>query len=329
MIAGGREKVPRLLPAVYRGGIDAGPCREKGKRMRPPAIVAPAEIERAAADLKRQWPAYAALLDFYARLYAEQETAGGRIQLPPLAVPAAELADRGRLGLPLLSLPDFGIDPERAAALFGTICRITASSQSRLADAARGLADALDQGRFAPEHLFNGLLGADEGVFDSAAATLGVEKSLLAFLTYHSMKPSICARSRQLAVYLEAGRRLNGGVCPVCGSAPGFALLDEAGARTLVCGFCWHSWDFSRIRCPACGNGDSQQLSYFFNPQDPGCRVDLCDRCRHYLKTFDVRKTGRSRYWPLALVASLHLDLQATEAGYRSALPLGFELASA
>jgi FdhE protein len=45
------------------------------------------------------------------------------------------------------------------------------------------------------------------------------------------------------------------------------------------------------------------------------CRIDLCDSCRHYIKTIDVRALDAPDPC-LEDLATLHLDVIAGEKGY-------------
>jgi FdhE protein len=48
--------------------------------------------------------------------------------------------------------------------------------------------------------------------------------------------------------------------------------------------------------------------------------VDVCENCKRFIKTVDLRKISRIIYPPLEQVATLHLDMKAAEAGYVSGL---------
>ena len=105
--------------------------------------------------------------------------------------------------------------------------------------------------------------------------------------------------------------------CPVCGGGPDFAFLDKErdGARWLLCSRCDAQWLFYRLVCPHCGNDDQHSLAYLTD--DTGLyRLYVCEKCRRYLKTIDLRKTEAEVLLPLERILTLDLDRQAHESNY-------------
>jgi formate dehydrogenase accessory protein FdhE len=111
--------------------------------------------------------------------------------------------------------------------------------------------------------------------------------------------------------------------CPVCGGVPQVAVIAEesgeflAGSpRSLICGRCASRWGFPRATCVACGEDDSRRISSWTAQMWPAIRIDSCDTCRAYIKTFDLRRPGGRDVVPLVDdVASATLDLWATDQG--------------
>jgi FdhE protein len=104
--------------------------------------------------------------------------------------------------------------------------------------------------------------------------------------------------------------------CPTCGALPVMAqLVDrEAGReRQLVCGCCADRWSYKRLGCPYCGNEAADRLALLELEGPAGLRLDVCESCKGYLKTY----TGRGEEalfladWP-----TLVLDAMAAERGY-------------
>ncbi len=107
-------------------------------------------------------------------------------------------------------------------------------------------------------------------------------------------------------------------VCPYCHRKPGFGVLRQMGegaARSLVCGFCLAEWDFRRIVCPGCGEGNERKLAVFSASDFDYIRVECCNTCKTYIKTVDLTKNGRAEPLVDELV-SAPLDLWAAEHGY-------------
>ena len=104
--------------------------------------------------------------------------------------------------------------------------------------------------------------------------------------------------------------------CPTCGSLPAMAQLvgvDPGRLRFLWCGCCGMRWRFRRTACPFC-DVESQRLASLAIEGEGGLRIDYCESCRGYLKTYEGQG-GESVM--LADWTSLHLDLSALDRGLR------------
>lgn len=116
----------------------------------------------------------------------------------------------------------------------------------------------------------------------------------------------------------------SGSACPVCGGLPQIsAIAEESGEfmagspRYLICGRCATWWTWPRATCPACGQDDSRRLVSYIADGHRGVRLDACDLCRGYIKTFDLRVEGSGPVIPLVDdVATLTLDIWAHEQGF-------------
>jgi FdhE protein len=107
------------------------------------------------------------------------------------------------------------------------------------------------------------------------------------------------------------------GYCPVCGKEPKIGeLREEEGFRYLFCNQCGLEWNYRRVKCPFCGNEDQQTLAYFTVEDEEKYRVDVCNKCKRYIKTVDFRKTKGKANLDVEDIATLHLDILANEEGY-------------
>jgi len=104
--------------------------------------------------------------------------------------------------------------------------------------------------------------------------------------------------------------------CPTCGSLPAMAQLigiDPGRMRLLSCGCCGTRWRFKRTACPFCEK-DSQRLASVAIDGEPRLRIDHCEACGGYLKTYNGQ--GDEGVF-LADWTSVHLDLIARERGFK------------
>lgn len=103
--------------------------------------------------------------------------------------------------------------------------------------------------------------------------------------------------------------------CPSCGSAPAMSQLvgNEPGRlRLLTCGCCATRWRFRRTGCPFCRTDDDHRLSGLASEGEEPLRIDYCEQCGGYLKTYVG--DGDEGLW-LADWTSLHLDVIAQQRG--------------
>ena len=107
------------------------------------------------------------------------------------------------------------------------------------------------------------------------------------------------------------------GYCPICGKEPKIGEIrgDEAG-RFLFCNQCGLEWSYNSIKCPFCGNEEQQTLAYFTVEGDEKYRVDVCNVCKRYVKMVDFRDSGEKANLDVEDIATLHLDMLASEEGY-------------
>lgn len=103
--------------------------------------------------------------------------------------------------------------------------------------------------------------------------------------------------------------------CPTCGAAPAMAQLvgsDPGRMRMLACGCCRSRWRYRRTGCPFCRTADDHRLAAFAVEGEGRLRIDYCEQCRGYLKTYVGE--GSETLW-LADWTSLHLDVVARDRG--------------
>jgi len=114
-----------------------------------------------------------------------------------------------------------------------------------------------------------------------------------------------------------------GAACPACGGpAQASVIAEESGEfmggspRSLVCGRCAGWWTFPRAMCTWCGEADPRRLPSYIPDERKAVRIDGCETCSSYVKTFDLREAGGIELVPLVDdVATVSLDLWANDQG--------------
>jgi len=145
----------------------------------------------------------------------------------------------------------------------------------------------------------------EENVFD-----------LLGFLIEESLRPALEVVSEKYSKIIEASQ-WSEGYCPICSREPKIGeLKDEEGKRYLFCSQCGLEWRYKRVKCPFCGNENQQELAYFTIEDEEKYRVDVCNECKRYIKTVDLRNTKGEVNLDIEDIATLHLDILANDEGY-------------
>ena len=278
------------------------------------------QVKETISTVKRSKPAYSELLEFYGALFHMQEESKIRVQLDPIHISKKLRAIKAHEKLPLIDTGGFIYDTRESSRLFMAICQLAEKTNPKLAESASAiLAGELES---TLDGLFSGLLNGNETIFDTFSIEAGIDKQILSFLVYNSLKPSIRVCADQLAVYLKNREPWQEGYCPICGSEPILSILNQEGERKLVCRFCWHFWSARRVYCPYCQSIHDKDLHYFYNEEENDARVDLCENCKKYIKTIDIRKLDRLIYPPLEHIARLHLDIKSRDLGFKPGIEL-------
>lgn len=105
--------------------------------------------------------------------------------------------------------------------------------------------------------------------------------------------------------------------CQSCAGRPVVGVLRERGhgaGRAFICGRCAGEWAAPRMVCPACGGMDVERLPVFRADAWPAARLDACEACRTYVKSFDLTVDG-SAIAVVDDVATVPLDIWAAEQG--------------
>lgn len=259
-------------------------------------------------------PAYSELLGFYGRItdqisdsHPSLSVTGAPVRKDVLKVQTAE-------GFPISNKEDFAIDVSSSSILFTAICAIAENATSKLKKTIQKIHAAVKSGKLHREELLK--KHSDPVYLENIAKKLKVDRNILRFLVHMSIKPSLRAYAQQMMAHADMKNWCRG-YCPVCGSLPLISELRGEGERFFLCSFCGCNWHGERLRCPYCENGDHAKLHYLYAEGQEAYRVDLCDKCRQYIKTVDSRKLDYEPELDLEDIVTIHLDIIASGKGYK------------
>jgi FdhE protein len=139
---------------------------------------------------------------------------------------------------------------------------------------------------------------------------------LLRYFGWAALAQYLCPLVDAFAQWRDEERWLRN-YCPTCGSRPSMAQLvgsDAGRLRLLSCAFCKTRWRYRRTGCPFCENQNDHALAVLAVEGEGGLRLDYCESCRGYLKTYDGEGSENVM---LADWTSIHLDVLAGNRGLK------------
>jgi len=253
-------------------------------------------------------------LEFYRRLLAIQAKVKPSMPAHLLSLTETEVSQHLRQGKPLLIWDNLALDWGEVLVLFEEVTSLIVEKLSpdseEIEEPNQVATDQVSLEAMAKTWFEVGIPLSESPARDKEI------KPLIAGTIYATLQPFLSAYSEKLLprINQELWHRR---YCPVCGGEADFAFLDkERGARWLLCSRCDAEWLFYRLGCPYCGNQNHHSLAYFSD--DKGLyRLYVCEQCRRYLKSIDLRKTESEILLPLERILTLDMDRQAGEMGYK------------
>lgn len=266
-------------------------------------------------------------------------------RLQALAVQSPGLKDMVRLYeviLPLLEAADLHAEPvsmgpdqarEKLAGKFSLLHDVElhldyAEARSLMLKLASALENVSGSGRHACTRirlsleeeklemslLMAGIAAGDHGLVRSLVHPLGLDIGFVWTLARYAFKPALHSWRRQLSPLIE-GAHWSKGHCPICGSMPVLGELQGNHlSKHLRCGQCGADWPVRRLQCHYCGNEDHLTLGFLYEEsRRDTMRLEVCDRCRGYLKVIVSFVPTPPEHLPVEDLATLHLDYIAEE----------------
>jgi FdhE protein len=274
-------------------------------------------MQRRITTLKEAHPNYRGILEFFEKLLLEQLKTMGKLKYRPPEISEDRARIRAREGFPMLSKGDFPIDPRLAGRLFRSICRIAKGENEKLKAEVGKIERALRGKKIDLETCLVKAVEGNRDYLSRIAVEMGIDQGVMNFLLHTTIKPFVEAFASHLRDMVDEDV-WDKGYCPVCGSQPLMGeLKGEEGKRTWTCSFCESQWRGKRLMCPFCENTDHKTLRYFYTEKEKAYRIDVCDKCKRYIKTVDARQLSDEIFLPVEDLATLHLDILAAEKGFK------------
>jgi FdhE protein len=259
-------------------------------------------------------PQYLELFDILEETLILRERHRRKIQRDIFPVDERMITSKAEGGFPLVDFSSIGYDLSEPKDYFLELLKI---AEKRVPAETSAMATKIMSG----EILFNDLIyeSFNQIPTDKETEKNGEENAsfdLVEMFIEESLRPALeIVASR----YGDAVRKIgwNEGYCPICGREPKIGeVRGEGENRYLFCNQCGFEWPYELIKCPFCGNEEQQSLAYFTIEGDERYRVDVCNRCKRYIKMVDFRHTNQKADLEVEDIATLHLDMLANDEGY-------------
>ena len=161
------------------------------------------------------------------------------------------------------------------------------------------------------QQFFDCLLRQEDAEIQRFATDNKLNEALVRTLGWQIVEALVPAEVKDPVLWQGIGWKRN--YCPVCGRQPVLAQLrkeQEGRARVLVCDGCHTVWPYARIGCVYCGNEDLKEMHILEPEGEEAMRLDVCDKCHAYLKTYN--EEGEEEVY-LRDWATIHLDFLGEE----------------
>ena len=181
--------------------------------------------------------------------------------------------------------------------------------------------------RLATASVLEAAIAQDAEGIERAAESAGVDAGRLAVAAQLAATPILRACAARLRERIPQSWRE--GYCPVCGAWPATAeLRGLERSRRLRCGRCASDWAMPVLQCPFCNELRHDRLRSLLSEGDEQTRrVDTCDTCKGYVKTFSTLQAMPPRALATIDLATVELDMVAQERGYARPSRLAFPVA--
>ena len=278
------------------------------------------KIRKRVEVMVKERPSHKDVVEFFGDVVAEQHTIRSKVKTFPLQFEEEDLKAKIRDGFPLIEKRALTLDVPSATRLFKRLCKIMSRNKKAAQDIER-ITQAYKSKEIDLIELFKQTDSENHNYIADLSKKIEVKEDVLSFLARNSVKPIFEAYAKELQNYVDQERWWKG-YCPICGSEPYIAELKNEGgaegARFLVCSSCNFEWRFNRVKCPFCENSDHEKLRYFYAEKEGSAyRIDVCDKCKRYIKTIDAKELGDDIVIPLLEDAgTLYLDILAQQEGY-------------
>jgi FdhE protein len=263
-------------------------------------------------------PHYNEILDILGEILIVREEYRNNLKDSIFSVDENIIAQKMEGGLPLIDFAGGNFDLTRPREYFNSLIAI---AERKMPEDAKSIVDIIRDQKFDWEKMIKASFDhvEDETAADNRQKLADAEDDLdlIDLFVEESLRPELeYVADKYSKTVAKFG--WTEGYCPICGKEPKIGEIrgEEEGKRYLFCHQCGYKWNFRRIKCPFCGNEEQQSLAYFAVEGEERYHVDVCNKCRRYIKTIELSQAAGEINLDVEDIATLHLDMLAYEEGY-------------
>ncbi|UCD83380.1 MAG: formate dehydrogenase accessory protein FdhE [Deltaproteobacteria bacterium] len=256
-------------------------------------------------------------LDLIRTQYKNRRKLTKSIVYPKLS--ADTVKERLKEGFYLVDFPRIKVSRKVLDDTFKDVCSVIEKYDTLESGELERLKAKEASGELPLRDLIENIIAKNKEYFERLSGKLEIKKEALVFIAENLVRPLLILEAQRLQGKIKDDIWLRN-YCPICGNEPRMVRLErETGRRILECSLCYTQWVFKILECPFCGNNDQKTLRFFFLENDIPHRVDVCDKCKRYIKTLDERKLeeGKEAILRVEDIATIHLDMLAEREGYK------------
>ncbi|NIS62639.1 MAG: hypothetical protein GTO13_18620, partial [Proteobacteria bacterium] len=146
--------------------------------------------ERIAA-IKRIHPHYQGILDLFEKLLLEQLKTKAKVDYRPPEINEDRARIRAKEEFPMLSRGDFSFDPQLAARLFRSLCRIAKRENEKLRVEVEKITSALRRKKIDLETCLTKAMEGDQDYLSRISADIKIDQGVMNFLLHTTIKPFV------------------------------------------------------------------------------------------------------------------------------------------
>lgn len=221
-----------------------------------------------------------------------------------------------RAGVPVSRQINLFLPSDSLKEIAISMASAVAEGMPQLAENIDRIADLIQKGKINPADYFKAPAEGENDKTSDWAKDLKISSSNAVFLMALVSRVVLEQKAIEIKTALKE-LDWDKGYCPVCGSLPSIALIEEKGGRRFLhCSSCGHDWRFTRVICPACENEASKGMDYFYIENKTHEAAFICDKCKKYLVTLYRVGDLLARDMDVSAISLIHLDMIMQGKGY-------------